>query len=267
MTTKTCWLAALLLLVGCDPLLVPWDESQAEPGDGSGTGDPDDLDGDGVTAADGDCDDADASIHPGATEVWYDDLDQNCDGASDFDQDGDGFESSGYGGEDCNDVVASQYPGAEELENGQDDDCDGVADEWTAGFELELSGTMVLDSTAEISLYGTTYVMEMTCAGDVTLWLEGESAVSGVADLLCSADGMDEDPTQVTFSGGFDGTTVVAYFDVGESEEGEISLIGTFDDAFTLEAIIDGELFMDDGFSDDGMTSVWWGSASASPVP
>ncbi len=35
-----------------------------------------------VTVA-GDCDDEDPTVNPAATEVWYDGLDQNCDGASD----------------------------------------------------------------------------------------------------------------------------------------------------------------------------------------
>jgi hypothetical protein len=41
-----------------------------------------DKDGDGV-AADLDCDDADASIYPGASEVWDDGIDQDCDGVAD----------------------------------------------------------------------------------------------------------------------------------------------------------------------------------------
>lgn len=38
----------------------------------------DDLDGDGFTVADGDCDDQDASVHPGAVEVPNDGIDQDC---------------------------------------------------------------------------------------------------------------------------------------------------------------------------------------------
>ena len=39
-----------------------------------------DGDGDGVTVADGDCDDTDASIHPGATDTCGDGIDQDCNG-------------------------------------------------------------------------------------------------------------------------------------------------------------------------------------------
>ena len=54
-----------------------------------------DMDGDGYEAAAAggdDCDDANPEAYPGAEEVWYDGVDQNCDGESDYDQDGDGYD-------------------------------------------------------------------------------------------------------------------------------------------------------------------------------
>jgi hypothetical protein len=42
-----------------------------------------DADGDGYTVADGDCDDTNADIHPGATETPGDGVDSNCDGNDD----------------------------------------------------------------------------------------------------------------------------------------------------------------------------------------
>ena len=41
-----------------------------------------------------DCNDADATIFPGADDAWYDGVDSNCDGANDCDKDGDGFDGS-----------------------------------------------------------------------------------------------------------------------------------------------------------------------------
>ena len=41
-----------------------------------------------------DCDDGDRTISPGATEVWYDGIDQDCDEADDYDADGDGDPAS-----------------------------------------------------------------------------------------------------------------------------------------------------------------------------
>lgn len=62
-----------------------------------------DIDGDTFTNLT-DCNDNDASVFPGAIEIWYDGIDQNCDGANDFDQDGDGDPSAEYGGTDCDDT-------------------------------------------------------------------------------------------------------------------------------------------------------------------
>ena len=49
---------------------------------------------------DTDCDDDDETVFPGATETWYDDVDQDCAGDSDFDADMDSFDSADYGGDD-----------------------------------------------------------------------------------------------------------------------------------------------------------------------
>ena len=84
-----------------------------------------DEDGDGYTEAMGDCDDADASVNPGAEEVWYDGVDQDCDGGSDDDADRDGVPN----GDDCDDNDDTVNPDAEEVwYDGVDQDCDGRSD-------------------------------------------------------------------------------------------------------------------------------------------
>jgi hypothetical protein len=65
-----------------------------------------DADGDGVVAG-VDCDDGDPAVFPGAAEVWYDGVDQDCLGDDDFDQDGDTDRRPVDGGLDCDDSDAA----------------------------------------------------------------------------------------------------------------------------------------------------------------
>ena len=53
-----------------------------------------DDDNDGVLAKD-DCNDEDGTIGPDFPEIYYNGIDENCDGKDDFDQDGDGGADDG----------------------------------------------------------------------------------------------------------------------------------------------------------------------------
>ncbi|MEK7529613.1 MAG: putative metal-binding motif-containing protein, partial [Patescibacteria group bacterium] len=82
------------------------------------------VDGDGDGAfADADCDDANPLRFPGALEVPYDGIDQDCNGSDLVDVDGDGF--AGGVGPDCNDTDATIAPLSPELCDTIDQDCDG----------------------------------------------------------------------------------------------------------------------------------------------
>ena len=118
-------------------------------GSGASQG-PQDGDGDGFSATE-DCNDQDAATFPEAVERC-DGLDNDCDGAVDedvqgaffADADGDGFGDPDApiasctppagavpSGTDCNDNDPTAFPAADELCDGVDNNCDGVADEGT----------------------------------------------------------------------------------------------------------------------------------------
>ncbi len=97
----------------------------------TGSTDPDgDDDGAEHSALGGDdCDDSDPASYPGADEVWYDGVDQDCAGGDDYDADEDGVTGEDYGGADCDDSDPASYPGADEIwYDGVDQDCAGDSD-------------------------------------------------------------------------------------------------------------------------------------------
>lgn len=101
---------------------------------------PGDADGDGF-GSEVDCDDTDPSVFPGAVEIPYDGIDQDCTGADLTDIDGDGYDggaviavsvsdlnsedSSQTASADCDDSNPDIHPGATEISDGIDNNCDG----------------------------------------------------------------------------------------------------------------------------------------------
>ena len=125
--------------------------------------------GNGESAVSGDCDDADATVFPGATELCNG-ADEDCDIAidEDFDADGDGYPigASCTVTVDCDDGDAAINPGATEVCDGFDNNCDGSIDE-------------------EVDADGDTFT---GCAGDCD---DNDATVYPGATELC--DGLDTD--------------------------------------------------------------------------
>ncbi len=84
-----------------------------------------DSDHDGYSVQDGDCDDNNPAAYPGAEEIPYDGIDQDCDGLEITDADHDGFDVD----VDCDDTAPDVHPNANETCDGRDEDCDGTADD------------------------------------------------------------------------------------------------------------------------------------------
>lgn len=147
------------------------------------------LDNDGDGFDNGvDCDPDDGTIHPRADEIWYDGVDQNCDGANDFDADNDGYVAAEYeaqqlesvpeadrlpGGDCCdsNDNVSPIQP--DPSYDGVDQDCDG-ADDFDADGDGHASATDRTEATR---------VPDAVCDTALFPWTGGDDCYDSDQDL------------------------------------------------------------------------------------
>jgi hypothetical protein len=137
-----------------------------------------DNDGDGFTISEGDCNDADPSIYPGAPEICGDGIDQDCDGSDlvCFDNDGDGY-SIDEG--DCDDTNPYINPSASEVCNDNlDNNCDGIIDEGCSYINLLQNGDFEdWESTYSIPNY---WILE----GPYNICSQSNDAIHGNSSLM-----------------------------------------------------------------------------------
>jgi len=164
-----------------------------------------DVDGDGeldVRLGGLDCDDQDSTVNSTADEVWYDGLDQNCDGASDFDQDGDGADRVPEG-KDCEDTDPSIQPGLPDGDSvgsldGLDNDCDGLIDEdGLVPGDVVINELMLLPGTGNPgyvefeNLSGRTLYLDgwsFSLNGEESAWPANTEVAAGERFLVCDDD-------------------------------------------------------------------------------
>ena len=165
------FLASSLVFLACENqfdkdgeslTIEPSDATEVDPSLEDNPNNPDspdhDWDDDGFTENEGDCNDYNENIHPDREEVYYNDIDENCDERSDFDADLDGYDSFSWGGDDCDDDNEDAYPGAlEDPFDGIDTDCDWEPDPRFAIEEIDSTtlianghNAMDLDSTGRL---------------------------------------------------------------------------------------------------------------------
>jgi len=142
-----------------------------------------DADGDGASICE-DCDETDPNLSPFASETCDDGIDQDCDGEDLVsDVDGDSAQVADCGGDDCDDLDPLNFPGNEEACDGQDNDCNGIADFTTS----EGDGGGEIDSDLDLSL-------DCADCDDAT------DTIHPGAEELCN--GIDDDCDPATEAGG-----------------------------------------------------------------
>jgi hypothetical protein len=212
--------------------------------DSEATEDEVDFDQDGVLEAN-DCNDRDAEIFPGASDAWYDGVDQDCAGDDDFDADADGHRSVDSGGLDCDDSDATVSPDASETwYDGVDQDCSGD-DDFDAdrdGYPLESdSGELDCDDTRPDVKPGGVEVwydgIDGDCAGDDDYDADADSfasALYGGDDCDDSDEDIHPDAVEVWYDGVDSDCDEADDFDAdgdGEAAEGEIATGSDCNDA------------------------------------
>ena len=211
-------------------IAVDTDDTDVVDTDDTDVQDPD-ADADGYTAGGGDCNDGDAAVNPGATEVCNG-LDDNCDESTDEgllttfheDADGDGFGGPNTqlactapgaewveDGTDCEDSNDAVNPSATDTWNHVDDDCDGDIDPG-----IVLVNTLD-DVTADDGLCSVREAIVAANTDTASGVTPGECRAGGVADIIevppgiyIMADGLLDlgDGVSVVGSGG--GQTLLA---------------------------------------------------------
>ena len=227
-----------------------------------------------------DCDDNDASVHPGAAEIC-DGLDNDCDDRTRepvgspwyADGDGDGYgdpasftlscvEVDGYvtDATNCDDTRATVHPGAPEVCNHRDEDCDGEKDEDAPDLRWswdDADGDGWGDADAPVT-YCEDELLPDYCVTDSSDCDDSDYDINPGVDETC--DGVDND-CDGAVDEGFDTTTL--YADADGDGYGDASIFEpacTAPETYVLDAtdcddadpsVHPGAVEVDDGVDSD----------------
>jgi len=201
-----------------------------------------DLPGDGLATSPADCDDDDPAVYPGAEEIWYDGVDQDCDTQSDYDQDGDGYDSAADGdGTDCDDdplTGGEVYPGAPEICDGVDNDCDAgtPADAGCLGPD-DAYATLLGDDSADVGGSSVALLDDLDGDGaaEVVVGAPGRGSSEGGVYLL-RGDGLSGERTLGSAEAALLGSLELVGVGYGLAAPGDVDGDGLGDLWFTASA-------------------------------
>lgn len=247
------WTGSRIGIEGWDGgLTTDWNgdgRSQIEGDRGDVRASPYDADGD-DEAYFTDCDDTNPTIRSFVPDIPYDGIDANCDGRSDYDVDGDGWNAFTTDRPDCDDFNPEINPGGSDAwYDGIDTNCDGASDydadqdgadaETFGGLDCDDADPTVFPGLPECHPFDT----------------DGDGLTDDVEDALGTmVDNADSDGDGLSDTQEVELALAIGYESLNFDDD---ALIDPLDVDSDNDGLSDGDETMDDGGDDDTWREPW----------